>query len=185
MPRPSILNSIERKFILLLGDLLIIIAALRVFLNDALDVKLEPFIYKALFYMSGIAFYLFLSYVLDFYNLEKSFKRRAILSQSISITGSFVLMVFIAAVIIFDRSFWRIPLLIFLFLTPLAIFLWRFFFRSLFKVIPATKNVLYVYDSLDSISQEKYIKQINGDGVHTYYKTKLTFSLDGVQYLEK
>ena len=185
MPRPSILNSIERKFILLLGDLLIIIASLGVFINDALDVKLDSFIYKALIYMSGIFFYLFLSYVLDFYNLEKSFKRRAVLSQSISITGSFVLMIFIGSVIIFDASFWRIPLLIFLFLTPLAIFLWRFFFRSLFKVIPDTKNVLYVYDYLDNKSQEKYIKQINGDGVHTHYKTKLTFSLEDVQYLEK
>ena len=185
MPRPSILNSIERKFILLLGDLLIVIAALRVFINDALDVKLESFIYKSAIYISGIFIYLFLSYVLDFYNLEKSFKRRAVLSQSISITGLFVLMIFIGTVILFDASFWRIPLLIFLLLTPLAVFLWRFFFRSLFKVIPATKNVLYVYDSLNSISQEKYIKQINGDGVQTYYKTKLTFSLDDIQYLEK
>ena len=185
MPRPSILNSIERKFILLVGDLFIITAALRVFLNDALDVKLESLIYKTVFYISGIIFYLFLSYVLDFYNLEKSFKRRAILSQSISITGLFVLVTFIGTVIFFDASFWRIPLIVFLFLTPLAIFLWRFFFRSLFKVIPATKNALYIYDSRDSMNQEKYIGQINGDGVQTYYQTKLTLSLSDLQFLEK
>ena len=185
MPRPSILNSIERKFILLVGDLFIIIAALRVFLNDALDAKLELLIYKASFYISGIFFYLFLSYVLDFYNLEKSFKRRAILSQSVYITGLFVLITFMGTVILFDASFWRIPLIVFLFLTPLAIFLWRLFFRSLFNVIPATKNVLYIYDSLDKNGQEKFIKQINGEGVQTYYKTKLTFSFNDVQFLEK
>ena len=185
MPRPSILNSIERKFILLVGDLFIIIAALRVFLNDALDAKLESLIYKVSFYISGIFFYLFLSYVLDFYNLEKSFKRRAILSQSVYITGLFVLIIFMGTVILFDASFWRIPLIVFLFLTPLAIFLWRLFFRSLFNVIPATKNVLYIYDSLDKNGQEKFIKQINGEGVQTYYRTKLTFSFNDVQFLEK
>ena len=185
MIKSSILNSIERKFILLVGDLFIIIAALRVFLNDALDVKLESLLYKVTFYVTGVLFYLFLSYVLDFYNLEKSFKKRAILSQSVSISGSFVLIIFVGTVIIFDASFWRIPLLVFLFLTPLAIFLWRFFFRSLFRVIPNTKNVLYVYDSLDAISQEKYIKQINGDGVQTYYRTKLTLSFTDLQFLEK
>ena len=185
MIKSSILNSIERKFILLVGDLFIIIAALRVFLNDALDVKLESLLYKATFYVTGVLFYLFLSYVLDFYNLEKSFKKRAILSQSVSISGSFVLIIFVGTVIIFDASFWRIPLLVFLFLTPLAIFLWRFFFRSLFRVIPNTKNVLYIYDSLDARSQEKYTKQINGDGVQTYYRTKLTLSFTDLQFLEK
>ena len=184
MPRPSILNSIERKFILVVGDLFIIIAALRVFLNDALDVKLESLIYIGAFYFSGIFFYLFLSYILDFYNLEKCFKRKTILSQSLYISGSFVLIIFIGTVILFDASFWRFPLLIFLFLTPLGIFLWRFFYRSLFKVIPATKNVLYVYSS-DNKSQEEFIKLINGEGVETNYRTKLTYSMENTQFLEK
>ena len=184
MPRPSILNSIERKFILLAGDLFIIIAALRVFLNDALDVKLESLIYTGAFYISGIFFYLFLSYTLDFYNLEKCFKRKTILSQSFYISGSFVLIIVIGTVILFDASFWRFPLLAFLFLTPLGIFLWRFFFRSLFNVIPTTKNVLYIYSS-DNKSQEEFIKRINGEGVETYYKTKLTYSMENTRLLKK
>ena len=184
MPRPSILNSIERKFMLLVGDLFIIIAALRVFLNDALDVKLESLIYTGVFYFSGIFFYLFLSYILDFYNLEKCFKRKTILSQSFYISGSFVLIIFIGTVILFDASFWRFPLLAFLFLTPLGIFLWRFFFRSLFKVIPTTKNVLYIYSS-NNKNQEEFIKRINGEGVETYYKTKLTYSMENSQFLKK
>ncbi len=169
----------------MVGDLFIIVIALRLFVNEAMDVKLESFVHKSLFYFFGISLYLFLSYVLDFYNLEKCFKKRAILSQSGYIAGLFVLTTFIGTVIVFDASFWRIPLIVFLFLTPLAIFLWRFFFRSLFKVIPATKNVLYVYDSFDSSSQERYIKQINGEGVETYYRIKLTLSIADVQFLGK
>ena len=185
MPRPSILNTIERKVILLIGDLLIILSSLNLFLNDALDDKVESVIFRIVFYIAGIIIYLFLSYVLDFYNLEKSIRKRAIFSQTIYIVGSFVLVIFVGTVLFFDASFWRIPLIIFLFLTPLEILLWRTFFRSLFKIIPATKNVLYIHDNLDKKNQEKFIKQIDGEGIQTYYKTKLTFSLDNLQFLKK
>jgi lipopolysaccharide/colanic/teichoic acid biosynthesis glycosyltransferase len=185
MIRPKILNTIERKVIILLGDLFIIISSLNVFINDALDEKVESLFYRIVFYVLGVLIYLFLSYVLDFYNLEKSIKRRVIFSQSIYIVGSFVLIVFISTVIFFDASFWRIPLIVFLLLTPVEVFLWRLFFRSLFKFIPATKNVLYVHDEMDKISQEKFINKIDGEGIQTYYKTKLTFSLDNIQVLNK
>ena len=37
MARPSILNAIERKFILLVGDILIVVASLNVLVNHAID----------------------------------------------------------------------------------------------------------------------------------------------------
>lgn len=185
MIKPKTLNTIERKVIILLGDLLIIISALNLFINDALDVKIESWPYRIIFFIIGVLFYLVLSYVLDFYNLEKSYRTKTILSQSLYISGSFVLITFIGTVILFDASFWRIPLLVFLFLTPTGIFLWRTFFRSLFNVIPTTKNVLYVYDNLEVNSQEEYIKQINGEGNKTFYKTKLTYELENVKFLKQ
>lgn len=185
MIRPQILNAIERKVIILLGDLFIILSSLNLFINDALDEKVESLFYRVIFYIVGVLIYLFLSYVLDFYNLEKSIKRRVIFSQSMYIVGGFVLLVFISTVIFFDASFWRIPLLVFLILTPIGVFLWRAFFRSLFKVIPATKNVLYIYDDSEKASQEKFISQIDGKGIQTDYKTKITFSTDNVQFLQR
>ena len=74
MRRPKILNTIERKVIILLGDLFIILSSLNVFINDALDEKVESLIFRIIFYVLGVLIYLFLSYVLDFYNLEKSIK---------------------------------------------------------------------------------------------------------------
>ena len=180
-----ILNSLERKVIILLGDITIIVSALNVFINEALDVKVESFFYRVLFYCAGVIFYLFLSYILDFYNLEKAIKKRTILSQSFFIVGLFVILVFIGTVLFFDASFWRIPLIIFLVLPPLQVFLWRYFFGNLFKVIPDVKKTLYIYDSASKKEKERYIDLINGGGVQTFYKIKLTYSLEDEKFLEK
>lgn len=185
MPKPLIFNTKERKTILVLGDLFIIGSALNVFMNDALDVKVENILFRIIFYISGTLFFFLLSYVLNFYNLERPFKTRLILSQSFFIVGSFVLTIFIGTVLFFDASFWRIPLIIFLFLTPLEIFLWRYFFGNLFKVIPAIRNVMYVFDKEIDDDHQKYIDQIDGDGMESYYKTRLTYSIDNVTILER
>ncbi|PIB23383.1 sugar transferase [Maribacter sp. 4G9] len=185
MPKPLIFNIKERKTILVLGDLFIIGSALNVFINDALDVKVENILFRIIFYVSGAIFFFLLSYVLNFYNLERPFKTRLILSQSFFIVGSFVLTIFIGTVLFFDASFWRIPLIIFLFLTPLEIFLWRYFFGNLFKVIPATRNVMYVFDNELADDHQKYIDQINGDGLESFYKTRLTYSIDNLTILER
>ncbi|WP_246160819.1 sugar transferase [Maribacter flavus] len=158
---------------------------MNVFINDALDIKVENIFFRIIFYVSGTLFFFLLSYVLNFYNLERPFKTRLILSQSFFIVGSFVLTIFIGTVLFFDASFWRIPLIIFLFLTPLEIFLWRYFFGNLFKVIPAIRNVMYVFDKEIDDDHQKYIDQIDGDGMESYYKTRLTYSIDNVTILER
>ncbi|MEX0275018.1 MAG: sugar transferase [Flavobacteriaceae bacterium] len=180
------MNTLERKGIILLGDLAIILSALGVYINDALDVKVESMGYKILFFSLGALLYLFLAYVLDFYNLERSLRTRATLSQSFYVVGSFCLIVYFFSVLFFDSSHWRIPLIIFLCLPTVAIFLWRHFFNNLFKVIPTTRNVLYVYagNGKDN-SIEKYIDLIDGEEINTFYKTKLTYSLEDVKFLEK
>ena len=178
MARPSILNAIERKFILLVGDILIVVASLNVLVNHAIDREFISMSLKAWIFGLGLLSYLTLAYILDFYNLEKVSRRRYILSQSLYITALFVFSVFLIAVLFFDVSFWRGPLLYFLILTPLEIALWRFFFGNVFRIIPVTKNVLYIYDDTTASNYHLDVNRINGEDMNTFYKVKLTYSID-------
>nr|WP_298996085.1 sugar transferase [uncultured Allomuricauda sp.] len=176
--RPSILNSIERKSILLLGDLLIILASLNLFVNHAIDKEFISLSLKVFVFSFGIIVYLGLSYILDFYNLQKVARRRYTLSQSIYITAIYVFLLFVFTVITYDVSFWRGPLLSFLLLTPLEIWLWRLFFGNVFRIIPTVKNVLYVYDTKSKLNFKQHVDCINGDEINTFYKVKLTYSIE-------
>ncbi|MBU3026683.1 sugar transferase [Zobellia galactanivorans] len=185
MPRPSVLNSVERKFILLVGDLVIVLASLNVLVNNAIDAKYILMGLKLVVFSFGIACYLVLAYILEFYNLEKVSKRKYVFSQSLYISALYVFMVFLFLVIVYDVSFWRMPLLYFLVLTPIEIGLWRLFFRNIFSVIPVTKNVLYIYDGHAMGTVKDDIGLINGDEMKTFYKVKLTYPLDDANYFNK
>jgi len=185
MIRPSVLNILERKFILLVGDFIIILASLNVLVNHAIDKEFISLELKIVVFASGIIAYLSLSYILDFYNLEKVNKRRYILSQSLYITGLYVFVVFLFTILVYDVSFWRIPLLSFLLLTPITIGLWRFFFSNVFRIIPVTKNVLYIYDEKADQNFRDDISVINGADMETFYKVKLTYSIDKNTLLNK
>lgn len=179
MSRPSILNSIERKFILLVGDMLIILASLNVFVNDAIDREYISLERKVSIFTVGIFSYLALAYILEFYNLGKVIKRRYVLSQSLYVSVLYVFVVFMFSVIFFDASFWRMPLLYFLILTPVEIGLWRFLFVNVFRIIPTTKKVLYVYDESTEQNLREDVESINGGELETFYKVKLTYSVKG------
>ncbi len=179
MSRPSILNSIERKFILLVGDMFIILASLNVFVNDAIDREYISLERKVSIFTVGIFSYLALAYILEFYNLGKVIKRRYVLSQSLYVSVLYVFVVFMFSVIFFDASFWRMPLLYFLILTPVEIGLWRFLFVNVFRIIPTTKKVLYVYDESTEQNLREDVESINGGELETFYKVKLTYSVKG------
>ena len=157
MANPSILNSLERKFILLVGDTLIILASLNLLVNHAIDEKYISLKLKFSVFAIGITAYLVLAYILDFYNLEKVSKRRYFLPQSVYISSLYVFFVFLSCVIFYDISFWRGPLLIFLLLT---------------------KNVIYIYEDATYDSLRQDMAAINGNDMETFYKVKLTFSID-------
>ncbi len=177
MPRPSILNSIERKFILLIGDLGIVLLSLNVFVNHAIDAEFISLQLKIGVFAFGVFVYLALAYILEFYSLEKAGRRRNIAAQSIYISGLFVFLVFVFSVLVFDVSFWRIPLLSFLLLTPVQIGGWRLLFRNIFAVIPDSKNVLYIYDGHTSESLREDVAIIDGKEKKTFHKVKLTYSM--------
>ncbi|SNY95033.1 sugar transferase [Flagellimonas pacifica] len=179
MVKRSVLNSIERKFILLVGDVLIILSSINLFVNHAIDDQYISFDLKIFTFSFGVIIYLGLSYILDFFNLEKVARRRYILSQSFYITAIFVFLVFVFTVFIYDVSFWRIPLLSFLILTPIEIWLWRLFFGNVFRIIPTVKKVFYVYDANSEESLRQNVDYINGESTNTFYKVKLTYAMDG------
>lgn len=178
MARPLILNVIERKSLLLIGDLIIILASLNVLVNHAIDKQFISLSLKSGVFAIGVISYLSLSYILDFYNLEKVSKGRYVLSQSLYITVLYVFVVFMATIIIYDVSFWRFPLLYFLVLTPLEIVLWRILFNNIFRIFPFTKNVLYIYDDTTADSLKSDMQIIDGSEIETFYKVKLTFSVN-------
>jgi lipopolysaccharide/colanic/teichoic acid biosynthesis glycosyltransferase len=185
MAKPSILNSLERKFILLVGDLCIVLASLNVFVNNAIDREFTTITLKVGIFGFGIFSYLVLSYILDLYNLQKISNRRYVLSQSLYISFLFVFVVFLFSVIFFDTSFWRIPLLVFLILTPLEIALWRLFFVNVFRVLPTIKNVLYIYDEKTGENLKEDLVTIDGVAIDTFYKVKLTYALSQYSGMRK
>ena len=177
MAKATKLNAVERKFILFLGDLLIILASLNVFVNHALDREFISLRVQFTLFSFGTLVYLMVAYILDFYNAQKISRRRFIVSQSVYITSIYVFVTFLFAVIVYDASFWRAPLLVFLLLTPIEIGLWRLLIAKVFKIIPTIKNVLYIYDE----QAEEFLKQdtrlINGEDIETFYRVKLTYSI--------
>ncbi|TDT46353.1 lipopolysaccharide/colanic/teichoic acid biosynthesis glycosyltransferase [Maribacter spongiicola] len=185
MPRPSILNSLERKFILLIGDFLIIIASLNVFIHNAIDSQFISFKLKFTLFTFGITSFFILSYILDLYNIQKRLRRKYVVTQALYITSLFVFIVFIFAVIFFDASFWRIPLLVFLLLTPIEVALWRLFFANVFRVIPTVKNVLLIYDQETEKDFRKINSAIDGDEEETFYRLKLSYNLNQHSEIKK
>ena len=177
MPGPAILNTVERKFILFLGDLLIILAALNVFINHAIDREFISLRTQLILFSFGLLAYFMIAYVLDFYNIQRISGRRFIISQSVYVTGIFVFSTFLFTVLLYDASFWRRPLLAFLVLTPAEIILWRVLIGRVFKIIPVVRNVLYLYDDQTEQYLKKDIEVINGLDMRTFYKVKLTRSI--------
>lgn len=185
MKRPSVLNSIERKFILLIGDLLILTASLNVLVNHAIDDEFTYTRLKLILFCLGFATYFFISYILDFYNLEKAAKRRLAVSQAFYIGSLIVFSIFIECVLLFDISFWRKPLLYFLVLTPAQLVLWRFLFSNIFRIIPVIKNVLYIYDSKNVTNLREDTDSINGVETSTFFKVKLTHLIGQMTSINK
>ncbi len=178
MARPSILNSAERKFILLIGDVLVVLASLNLFISNAIDAQFISVSLKIGVTGFGVFSFLALSYILNLYDFQKTIRRKYVFTQALYITFLYVFSVFLFAVLFFDVSFWRIPLLVFLILTPFQIALWRLFFVNVFRVIPTTKNVLYIYDDQTEKNLRKDLAIVDGTDRNTFYRVKLTYNIN-------
>ncbi len=165
----SKLNIPERKLILVAGDVIIIISLLYFFLRHVIDNNTLSVYANILLFGIGFLAYFFLAYVLNFYYLgiTSNYSGRTII-KGFLISLLFVLGEVLLSVIIFDISFWRINLLLFLFGTPLLLFFWRKLFFYVFKFISTTKDVLYFYNKRGH-NLEKDVSIINGHEINTFY----------------
>lgn len=176
MSSRTIINSVERKSILFIGDLFLIGFSLKNFVNRAIDYQDEgDLTTKILIFILGMVFYFMIAYVLDLYNLDKTPKSLTYaIFRVFSIVFLFTLFQFATATIIFDFPFWRLHLFIFMVFCPIQLVLWRLLFDYVFKFVPTYKSVLYLYDESTLDSLDKNIAHINGIGKETYYKVVAT-----------
>ena len=176
MAKSAILNTVERKSILLIGDLLIIGFSLKNYVNRAIDFLDEEFLStKVVIFSIGILTYFIFAYILDLYNLESIPKSLTYsIVRTFSIAFLFTSFLFIITTLIFDFAFWRIHLLIFMIFCPIQLVLWRMLFNYIFKFVPVTKRVLYLYDQTTEESLRKNVSIINGIEKETYHKVVST-----------
>lgn len=179
MSRASKLNIPERKLILFFGDLLIISFSQYFFINTVIDSRPRPEGTEIILTLIGFFNYFFLAYVLNFYYLGKDSKYSvALIMKGLVVTVLFLFVEVLSSVLLFDLSFWRVNLLIFLFATPFAILLWRRIFTYVFKFISTTKHVLYLHNDETKKNKDKEVEVINGLGIHTFYEVKKTVNID-------
>lgn len=171
------LNTVERKSILLFVDLVLIGISLRNFVIRAVDYQeTEPFFYQIAIFSLGIASYFTLAYIFELYNLEKipkSLTSSAI--RILTIVILFTISIVGITTFLFDFAYWRLSLLPFLIFCPIQVVLWRLLFNYIFRFVPTVKNVLYIYDETTKDTLEKNINHINGDKNATYYQVAATY----------
>ncbi|MEM6893947.1 MAG: exopolysaccharide biosynthesis polyprenyl glycosylphosphotransferase [Bacteroidota bacterium] len=177
MAGKNIINTVERKSILLLGDLLILFFSLKNFVLRAIDYQNEDNFYIQIAIFSiGVVNYFTIAYVLDIYNLEKNPKS---LTNSVmrvfSIASLFTVLQIAITTLVFDFAYWRLHLIVFVAFFPIQLVLWRLLFDYVFKFVPTSKNVLYIYDRTTKDTLDENINSINGDDIETYYNVVSTY----------
>lgn len=185
MPKRILLNSTERKFIAVLGDLTIIFSSLVLLNRFGLDLKFASENGELRFYFFGIFFFFVLAYTLDFYNFDRTKKSRELFNHTVAVVGFFVAVILLGLIFIYDMSFWRKTLFFFFFGTPMVVFLWRYLFNRLFNVHAVKKNVLYIYDKDAEHHVKLSIDKINGTTSNTDYQVKLTLSVNNTSWKDK
>lgn len=172
MAKKTILNTLERKSLLILGDFLIVGFALRNYVLRAIDYQGREDLYTQIsIFALGFVTYAVLGYILDHYNIEKITKSQTISKfRVITIAILFTITVIIITTIFFDFAYWRTHLLVFIVFFPVQLVLWRGIFNYIFRFVPTVKKVLYLYDSSTTNSLDKNIELINGTEKNTYYE---------------
>ncbi len=177
MATKSILNTLERKSILFIGDLTLIGISLRNFVLRAVDYQdQEPFLFQVAIFGIGILNYFVLAYIFELYNLEKVPKSTtSSIIRIFTIVSLFAISMIVITTFFFDFAYWRISLIIFIIFCPIQLVLWRLLFNYVFKFVPTIRKVLYIYDQTTKDTLRKNIDHINGDENETYYKVASTY----------
>jgi exopolysaccharide biosynthesis polyprenyl glycosylphosphotransferase len=189
METKPLLNTLERKSILFIGDLVLIGVSLRNFVLRAVDYQeSEPFFFQVAIVGVGIVNYFVLAYIFELYNLQKLPKAATYRGiKTFTIAVLFTISIVVLTTFFFDFAYWRVHLIVFLISCPIQLVLWHLLFNYIFRFVPTVKKVMYIYDETTKDSLDKNITLINGFEKETYYKvadTRLISeknSLDGLQ----
>ncbi|MHA7864112.1 exopolysaccharide biosynthesis polyprenyl glycosylphosphotransferase [Flagellimonas marinaquae] len=178
MSTKPLLNTLERKSILFLGDLTLIGLSLRNFVLRAVDYQNEePLFYQIAIVGIGVVIYFLLAYIFETYNLEKVPKSVTYsIIRIFTITFLFTISIVFITTFFFAFAYWQLYLLVFMIFCPIQLSLWRLLFNYIFKFVPTVKRVLYIYDPSTEDSLQKNVNNINGEeGNETYYKVVSTY----------
>lgn len=178
MSTKPLLNTLERKSILFLGDLTLIGLSLRNFVLRAVDYQNEePLFYQIAIVGIGVVIYFLLAYIFETYNLEKVPKSVTYsIIRIFTITFLFTISIVFITTFFFAFAYWQLYLLVFMIFCPIQLSLWRLLFNYIFKFVPTVKRVLYIYDASTEDSLQKNVNNINGEeGNETYYKVVSTY----------
>ncbi|WP_421807468.1 exopolysaccharide biosynthesis polyprenyl glycosylphosphotransferase [Flagellimonas sp.] len=178
MSTKPLLNTLERKSILFLGDLTLIGLSLRNFVLRAVDYQNEdPLFYQIAIVGIGVVIYFLLAYIFETYNLEKVPKSVTYsIIRIFTITFLFTVSIVFVTTFFFAFAYWQLYLLVFMIFCPIQLSLWRLLFNYIFKFVPTVKRVLYIYDASTKDSLQKNVDNINGEeGNETYYKVVSTY----------
>lgn len=167
------LNNIERRLILFIGDLLMIIFYIRLLVDYILrgtyDSQNDIFIF-----IFGMPLFFVIAYIMDIYNLERSTTTRSIIPVSFITMSSYSVILFLSVVFLFNTTVSR-PFLILYFIIPFVFVLWRILVVRVFSLHPFFKKTLYIHD--DKVNKVKYrINLIEGNDFSNGYKVKLKLS---------
>jgi len=178
MSTKPLLNTLERKSILFLGDLTLIGLSLRNFVLRAVDYQNEePLFYQIAIVGIGVVIYFLLAYIFETYNLEKVPKSVTYsIIRIFTITFLFAISIVFITTFFFAFAYWQLYLLVFMIFCPIQLSLWRLLFNYIFKFVPTVKRVLYIYDPSTEDSLQKNVNNITGEeGNETYYKVVSTY----------
>jgi len=177
MSTKPLLNTLERKSILFIGDLTLIGLSLRNFVLRAVDYQNEePLMYQIIIVGIGVVNYFVLAYIFETYNLEKVPKSVTYsIIRIFTITFLFTISIVGITTFFFAFAYWQLYLLVFMIFCPIQLSLWRLLFNYIFKFVPTVKRVLYIYDETTKDSLQKNLDNINGEENATYYKVVSTY----------
>ena len=173
MPGSIILNASDRKVLLLLCDVLLIVGVL---LLALFQVRLIGSDLLAMF--AGVFTYLSLGYFLNFFDLNVEQEGTLVLSHSLFRKIAGFLIVFAGLLFFFDFVLARLPWFYVVLLTPLTIGLWRYFLSALLRIVPNTRSVLYLYDKDCTPDFKEDVDLINGRKIRTFYQVKNHYDLN-------
>ncbi|MDF0717409.1 sugar transferase [Muricauda sp. 334s03] len=178
MSTKPLLNTLERKSILFIGDLILIGISLRNFVIRAVDYQNEdPLFYQIAIVSIGVLNYFLLAYIFETYNLEKVPKSVTYsIIRIFTITFLFTISIVGITTFFFAFAYWQVYLLVFIIFCPIQLSLWRLLFNYVFKFVPTVKKALYIYDETTKHSLQKNLDNINGNEENeTYYKVVSTY----------